>query len=306
VAPDMIRKLGGRVRSSSPKKRTDQFESSDNEGQFSRGDQVEVKHRGRWCQGRIRKSNTDGTYDIRLEDDEELDGVSATKIRISETDLIKEESWIVSPELIARIRKVIRKYHELSVDSTARLVFSSFDQRNLGVVSKREFKSALRKIYDISGSKSKDFNDWISPEEFLRLVTALTLPDLGSFSSKKGSVDGMNNGISYDHFIGFANDSSEDQDLTDLFNLLQENCFKKLKYKINILTGLFERYDKSQKGFLRLTDFMKVIRKIYSSITSREESLLQSKFDLANDSVIDYYQFIWWVSIGQDMDQVCA
>jgi len=78
VDVSMIRRPGG---SSSPKKEEDIKKTKPDV--FEEGDKVEARFRGgaKWFQGRIKRVNRNGTYDIRYEDGDTEEGVDASMIR---------------------------------------------------------------------------------------------------------------------------------------------------------------------------------------------------------------------------------
>jgi Ca2+-binding EF-hand superfamily protein len=307
VAAKLIRKKGGRASAS----RRDI-------SNFVRGDKVLANYRDKWRKGKVLKSHRDGTYDIRFDVGKDVEGIEARDVKRADGDDDPVEdsgerdrrgtaSHVISEKTRKVLRDMFRKYQEKSVDASARSCFVSYDAYNSGLISKRDFRSGLREVYAVAHPSGRvPFEEWMEVTEMKALTSAMLVPE--GRNARHGDRDTRqsrsparesNSMIRYDAFLGYATDSIEEPAMADLHRSLQDAAFKKSKYSSQNIIGLFEKVDAKKKGFIRFTEFIRIVRKFYRALSGREEKLLQSKLDASSEGIVDYYGFVWWLKIGR-------
>ena len=274
---------------------------------FEEGSKVEGNYRGRgkWYPGKISRDRGDGTYDIKYDDGESESRVEKDMIRLVE-DAKRRPSRSRSPVsrrsnvtlfkdkyFIENFLEVCKRYLNKSSDNFSLVkAFEVFDESvATGVLSKREFKTALKSLYDGAyGSRGRSdlpFDEWISDETFA------TLQD--SYATKNG-------GISYVDLILYALDSRESDEVIEVHDKIQKDVSKKLKtmrYK-EVSQLLFSSYKGyGTTGHIKSSDFEKALRKWSSKTLSSEEvESIVARFDINKDGEIDYNSFSAWLCIG--------
>jgi hypothetical protein len=155
------------------------------------------------------------------------------------------------------------------------------------------------------------FEEWLAPGDMKELTTALLVPEGNSSSSSSGTGSkarsrshsptkgSSETSIRFDSFLGYGVDSIEEPAEADLHRTLQAAAFKKAKYSPQNLLSLFEKIDTKKKGFIRFGEFVRIVRKFYSALSGREEKLLKARLDASVEGIVDYYGFVWWLSIGR-------
>ena len=214
---------------------------------------------------------------------------------------------VISEQTRKKIREMLRKYQEKSLDASARSCFSPLDAYGSGLISKRDFRSGLREMYGVAHPSGRvPFDEWLEVEDLKELMAALLVPGGRRSRSRSGGRTGNDSSTSsssmlirYDSFLGYAGDSIEEPAEADLHRSLQEAAFKKSKYTPENLLSLFEKIDVKKKGFLRHGEFVRIVRKVYSALSGREEKLLKGKLDATGEGIADYYGFVWWLGIGR-------
>ena len=288
---------------------------------FERGHRVLVNYRDKWRRGRILKMHRDGTYDVRLDAGKDVEYVEVENVKTDNNgdgdvsdDLVKgTASHVITEKLRKQLRDLFRRYVDKADDSSARSCFVPFDAYSNGLISKRDFRSGLRDVYSVAHPSGRlPFEEWIDVEDMKMLVSALLVPDNCERAQRSSSNDGERNGsrsrspngaptnlIRYDSLIGYAVDSIEEPADADLHRHLQDAAFKKSKYSRQSLLSIFEKVDSKKKGFIRTSEFLRIVTKFYRSMSGREEKLLKSKVDANAEGIVDYYGFVWWLNIGR-------
>ena len=288
---------------------------------FERGDRVLVNYRDKWRRGRILKMHRDGTYDVRLDAGKDVEYVEVENVKADNNGdgdvsdgLVKgTASHVITEKLRKQLRDLFRRYVDKADDSSARSCFVPFDAYSNGLISKRDFRSGLRDVYSVAHPSGRlPFEEWIDVEDMKMLVSALLVPDNCERAQRSSSNDGERNGsrsrspngaptnlIRYDSLIGYAVDSIEEPADADLHRHLQDAAFKKSKYSRQSLLSVFEKVDSKKKGFIRTSEFLRIVTKFYRSMSGREEKLLKSKVDANAEGIVDYYGFVWWLNIGR-------
>eukprot|EP01032_Pedospumella_encystans_P020445 gene20445-23223_t len=191
-----------------------------------------------------------------------------------------------------RIKDVCKKYQAVA-DGTCRLAFEEFDESPAtGEVTKKEFKSALKTIHKGHGGKVHrgDFDEWIREEDLETLMNSLAYTGVGA--------------VNYDTFLAFALDEPEDEDLGDAHSKLQKNAFTKLNLKAKDILKMFSTSKTFKNGYVRTTEFEKVLLKLNAKITATEIASLQARFDPDKDGTIDFNLFMYWLSAGIPLDEL--
>lgn len=191
----------------------------------------------------------------------------------------------------SKVQAMVRKYQAKSTDGTARKAFEQVDESPpIGIVSKREFKQAVKMMYKMVQSRDP-FEDWMEEDAFQSLMDAL--------ADKKGNIP-------YDDFLLFALDVEEDDDLADLHGTLKKEVFKKAKLKKKEVEKMFASTKNVSNGYCRSSEFEKIFRKLHPKSSAKDVERIIERWDLANEGVVDFIMFSKWLDIGNNPDEVCC
>jgi Ca2+-binding EF-hand superfamily protein len=202
---------------------------------------------------------------------------------------------LLPSRVASSIQETVRMYQRGSTESTARTVFEEFDESPpTGQVTKREFKSGLKSIHTQAqrsrrgSNRAEAFEDWLSDADLEVLCNCLSYTKTGT------------GGIDYDHFLSFALDVDENgqDDLADLHDKLQKTVYTKARMKSKDIVKLFSTSRTFKTGFVRSSEFEKVLQRLYSRIAPAETGLLLRRFDPDKEGTVDYCSFMSWMAAG--------
>lgn len=151
----------------------------------------------------------------------------------------------------------------------------------------------LNSIYEGTKSRNGDgkaFEDWIKDSDLDTLLESLC-------HGSKGS-------IAYDDFLSFALDTSESDDMIDLHSKMHKEVFKRSKLRLKDLIKLFSLSKSFAEGYVRNGEFDKIVKKMYTKISSKEIEMLVDYWDRDKEGTVDYYSFCVWLHTGNLPDEV--
>jgi Ca2+-binding EF-hand superfamily protein len=206
---------------------------------------------------------------------------------------------VLFPEdLKSRLVKLFSEHKSKSVSDTVRSIFKSADDEEpTGRLLKREFRYALRSIYQSvhNSSRSVEFNSWISDDELGIIIDCFPSKD----PKHKGSI------IYDDLLLCIDDDGVESRDLVLLHDILQNEVFTKSKMKVKDIEKMFSSFRTALHGFCRTSEFEKTVTKMFAKISSNDLELVSDRFDRQKDGIVDFSLFSLWLSIGVEPKQVC-
>ena len=171
---------------------------------------------------------------------------------------------------VLAVKNFAKRFLDIAVDRAISFqeIFRSIDSNGDGVISRKEFRTALNKT-----------------------TTNLTEKELRSLmdkfdSKRKGRID-------YKAFIKFA--SPKDSDLSDLEKLIRNRVRDVARVRGGLQTldmvAPFENKDVNGNGKITIDEFKHAIESLGLDITDREFRLLCARFDSNGDGYIDYKSF---------------
>ena len=319
VDKDLIRVFDvparGRDRTPSPKP-----SSRHREPDFVRGDKVEARPRGstRWLSAEVTRAHSDNTFDLEFDDGERESGVPSDRVRRRESsgrdtfsrrdeeekddsrhDVKGAATRLLSARSVEAIRSMCTTFQSASTEKTCRKVFEEADEATpTGSLSKKEFKSALRVLYSSTYESSRSmrssrdraptsFEDWLADGELQNLLDGLAY-------SKNGT-------IVYDDFLLFSLEpaSGDSEELVELHAKMSKEVWLRSKLRSKDLLKYFSSSRTASQGYVRVSEFDKVVRKIFPKASTKDVELLVARFDPSKDGTMDFNEFITWLSAGR-------
>jgi Ca2+-binding EF-hand superfamily protein len=319
VDKDLIRVFDvparGRDRTPSPKP-----SSRHREPDFGRGDKVEARPRGstRWLSAEVTRAHSDNTFDLEFDDGERESGVPSDRVRRRESsgrdtfsrrdeeekddsrhDVKGAATRLLSARSVEAIRSMCTTFQSASTEKTCRKVFEEADEATpTGSLSKKEFKSALRVLYSSTYESSRSmrssrdraptsFEDWLADGELQNLLDGLAY-------SKNGT-------IVYDDFLLFSLEpaSGDSEELVELHAKMSKEVWLRSKLRSKDLLKYFSSSRTASQGYVRVSEFDKVVRKIFPKASTKDVELLVARFDPSKDGTMDFNEFITWLSAGR-------
>ena len=230
---------------------------------------------------------------------------------------------LLSRQIVEDLRSLAQRYASSSADTTLYKKFSEFDDETepgkhapAGRISKKEFKNALRAIFShvnkqelrssrmSSQSRNQlpsEFEDWLSERDFGILADALAYPHKGKGSS--GSV-------AYNEFASFVLGGSktakgaigaESEIVMECHMKLVKEGLERNKLLPRDVLKLFNSSRSFSNGYVKSSEFEKVLKRISSKLSSGDLEELIKRFDTSDEGTVDYYLFITWLYSGFDV-----
>ena len=329
VSEDLIRlvapRAASRDRTPSPKP---SYRQRDPE--FSRGDKIEAKPRGstRWVAGTVARAHSNGSYDIDFVDGERESGVDGDHVRRRDDREVRSSydsrrdrerdadegksgeshshadlSRLLAKRSAEAIRSMCSAFQAASTDKTCRKIFEEADESPpTGALSKKEFKAALRSLFSatyeqhsrsVRSSRDRDrdipasFDDWLADNDMQNLLDGLAY-------SKNGT-------IAYDDFLLFALEpaSGDSEQVVEVHSKMSKEVWLRSKLRLKDVIKLFSSSRTVAQGYVRVSEFEKVVRKIYSKATTKDVEVLVARFDPAKDGTVDFNLFAAWLHCGR-------
>jgi Ca2+-binding EF-hand superfamily protein len=158
-------------------------------------------------------------------------------------------------------------------------------------VSKKEFKACIGTLAEGSSDKKrkKDVDDYFEEGDWDCLCGALAGAKVGS--------------VVYDDFLLFALDEEDGAGAVRGVQLkLQNEIIGRSKLQLKDCLKVFQKFDKAEKGFVKLQDFETCVLKLCSKLSTKELKFLTEKWGVSDDGVIDYFVFSSWIWVGFAVD----